>query len=246
MNSLAKAALAIPLALTTSLTFAITDEQVFAYAEANYASLFKGAMTSGKYLQYNYRYYGESKNYLAIDSSGVIAVMGPVSAGKIMTVGPVSSFAGAITAWEASTGAASKAGLTLSQAFNGLSSFANGTPIVQKPSNGIVGMIYSQSNFQQSVTINYSTLSAPGSEVITVTVTTSSPAGVASLNQGSGFLVAACTLAANPSYPLCSNLGLTFNKAAGTVSFNNSPMKSSSNSTTTAFTITGTLSFPAF
>ena len=80
----------------------ISDAQVFAYAEANYPSIFTGAATAGRYQQYNYRYYPASGNYLAVvDATGMIYILGPVSGGVITSVGAVSSFAGVITAWEA-------------------------------------------------------------------------------------------------------------------------------------------------
>ncbi len=89
------------LGLSATPALAITNNQVFAYAEANYASLFAGTATSGQYQQYNYRYYPATGNYLAVDTSGIIYILGPVSGGKITSVGPVSAFEGAVTAWEA-------------------------------------------------------------------------------------------------------------------------------------------------
>src|SRR3989338_10382491 len=82
----------------------ITDDQVFAYAEANYSSIFTGAAISGTYLQYNYRYYSASGNYLGIDTAGEIFILGPYSNNVLADVGPVASFADAITAWETSMG----------------------------------------------------------------------------------------------------------------------------------------------
>ncbi len=87
--------------ITTPALAAVTDNQVFAYAEGNYASLFSGASQSGQFQQYNYRYYPATKNYLAVDSAKTIYILGPVSNGNIQSVGPVSAFEGLIAAWEA-------------------------------------------------------------------------------------------------------------------------------------------------
>ncbi len=108
MNKMKKLVAALLFAtLTTPALAAVTDNQVFAYAEANYATLFSGASQSGQFQQYNYRYYPATKNYLAVDSAKVIYILGPASNGNIQPVGPVSAFEGLITAWEAKQPAAS-------------------------------------------------------------------------------------------------------------------------------------------
>lgn len=89
------------LAMISTAAFAITDAEVFVYAEANYPSLFAGTPTAGQYKQYDYRYYQTSQNYLAVDTSGVIWLLGPFTNGGIAYVGPVSAFASAIITWEA-------------------------------------------------------------------------------------------------------------------------------------------------
>lgn len=82
-----------------NVTLPITDNQLFAYAEANYASIFPLTATSGTYLQFNYRLY-PTGNYLAVDTSKVVFVYGPVNAYTLAPVGSVESFRGLITAWE--------------------------------------------------------------------------------------------------------------------------------------------------
>lgn len=79
------------------------DARVFAYGEANYPSIFTGSATAGQYLQYNYRYYPASGNYLAIDTAGVISILGPYTGNAITPVGSVESLLGYVTAWEATT-----------------------------------------------------------------------------------------------------------------------------------------------
>ncbi len=94
------------LILISTTALAMTNAQVFTYAAANYPSIFAGTATSGQYLQYDYRYYPTSQNYLAIDTSGMISIMGPFTNGIVTPVGAVASYATAITAWEAAQTAA--------------------------------------------------------------------------------------------------------------------------------------------
>ncbi|MBK9346174.1 MAG: PPC domain-containing protein [Burkholderiales bacterium] len=82
----------------------ISNDEVFAYAEANYRSIFTGAAISGTYQQYAYRYYAASGNYLGIDTSGGIAMLGPFTNNVLTEVGPVAAFATAISTWESSMG----------------------------------------------------------------------------------------------------------------------------------------------
>lgn len=100
MNASRKLIALLLLAMTPT-AFAVTDIQVFAYAEANYPSLFTGTATAGQYQQYNYRYYPGSGNYLAVDTAGMIFVLGPFTGGVITSVGTVTDYASYITAWEA-------------------------------------------------------------------------------------------------------------------------------------------------
>lgn len=94
------------LAVIPTAAFAITDAQLFAYAQANYSSLFPGVPTAGQitYLgnSYDYRYYSASQNYLGVDTAGTVFVLGSVSGGALTSVGTLPAFAGAVTAWEAS------------------------------------------------------------------------------------------------------------------------------------------------
>lgn len=100
MNALRRSIAMLLLVMASTTVSAITDNQVFAYAEANFPSIFTGPATAGQYEQYNFRFYQASGNYLAIDTSGVISVMGPYTGGMVNAIGPVSAFADAITAWE--------------------------------------------------------------------------------------------------------------------------------------------------
>lgn len=63
----------------------------FSWAERAYASYFPGASVSGTAGIFSYRFYPSSGNYLAVASGGVY-VLGPISAGAIQYVGPLSTF----------------------------------------------------------------------------------------------------------------------------------------------------------
>ena len=55
----------------------LTNDRVFAYAEANYPKLFPGTAADQQFQQYSYRYYPASANYLAVDTATVIFMLGP-------------------------------------------------------------------------------------------------------------------------------------------------------------------------
>lgn len=105
MNALHKLIALLLLAMISTTAFAVTDNEVFAYAEANYSSLFSGTPAAGQTTyqgnSYDYRYYPGSQNYLAVDTSGVIWMLGAYTNNVVTSVGPVTAFAGFITAWEA-------------------------------------------------------------------------------------------------------------------------------------------------
>jgi len=90
-------------AMISTTAFAISNAQFFAFAAANYPSLFSGTATAGQYQAYDFRYYSASGNYLVVDTAGVAYILGPYTNGAIISVGPVSAFATAITAWEATS-----------------------------------------------------------------------------------------------------------------------------------------------
>ena len=90
----------------------ITNDRVFAYAEANYPKLFPGTAADQQFQQYSYRYYPASANYLAVDTANVIFMLGSDTGNVLTNVGSVASFADAIIAWEASAGVTSQNGVT--------------------------------------------------------------------------------------------------------------------------------------
>ena len=89
------------------LTLAVTpitqieNDRLFTFAEANYPTYFPATATDQQFQQYTYRYYPTNGNYLAIDTSGTISMLGPFTNNVITVVGPVSNYTNAIIAWEA-------------------------------------------------------------------------------------------------------------------------------------------------
>lgn len=82
---------------------AITHDRVFAYAEAKYPKLFQGTAENKSFAQYTYRYYPDTANYLAVDTTNVIFRVGPDTGNVLTKVGSVTAWRDAIIAWEALT-----------------------------------------------------------------------------------------------------------------------------------------------
>jgi hypothetical protein len=128
MHALKRLIALLLLAMIPTTVFAISDDRVFAYAEANYPSLFPAPPQAGQitYLNklYNYRYYSNSGNYLGIDASGVIYILGPYTNNALTEIGPGANYENAIVAWETTrSGAAcdattAPAGINYSQSGN--------------------------------------------------------------------------------------------------------------------------------
>ena len=95
------AALFAPGVFTPAEAVTLSSDRVFAYAEANYPTLFPGPAANQQFQQYTYRYYPTSKNYLGVDTANDIFWLGPDTGNVITKVGTVASFADAIIAWEA-------------------------------------------------------------------------------------------------------------------------------------------------
>jgi len=96
----------------------VSNARVFAYAEANFPTLFAGTPTSGQTTyqgkQYSYQYYPTSNNYLAIDNDGVISILGSYTGGALSTLGPVTTYETAITDWETTKAGTGTTGSTTS------------------------------------------------------------------------------------------------------------------------------------
>jgi hypothetical protein len=74
MRPTKKLAVPLSLAVIVAASFAITNGELFTWAEAVYASLFTGQPTVGQYQQYDYRSFSTG-NYLAVDDANSIGRM---------------------------------------------------------------------------------------------------------------------------------------------------------------------------
>jgi hypothetical protein len=84
----------LPLATTGSTATAaarITVDELFDWAQVQYRNFFPSSRTTLKLGPYQYRYYPESQNHVAV-ADGVIYVQGPISGGDIARVGTVAEF----------------------------------------------------------------------------------------------------------------------------------------------------------
>jgi hypothetical protein len=128
MNVLKKLIVLLSIAMSSTTAFAaVSDNQVFTFAVANYGNLFSGTPTSGLITyqgkQYDYRSYPGSGNYLAV-ANGEVYLMGAATNGGIYDVGPVSTFESPITSWQAKqpvsmcSASTAPAGFNYSQAGN--------------------------------------------------------------------------------------------------------------------------------
>lgn len=135
------------------------------------------------------------------------------------------------------------AAITMSAPFNCMDSIA-GTPVSQSVSqfgNGAVTLtLFGGAG---GLLITHQTVA--GIEVLQVNVGSLATV-ISSLNSGATAVGGGnCAIAG--AAPLCSSLGIAFDRAAGTVSFANTPLVSGlSGSGTTLFTVSGNLSFPPF
>jgi endo-alpha-1,4-polygalactosaminidase (GH114 family) len=90
----------VPLASKLSPTPAC----LFAFAQASFPSLFGGTPVQGTMQQYSFAYYPASGNFLAMDQSSGIWVLGPYTGNNLLFVGVAAQFSPAVNAWAASHG----------------------------------------------------------------------------------------------------------------------------------------------
>jgi uncharacterized protein (TIGR01370 family) len=81
---------------------AVTTTQAFAFAAAAYPSLFSGAPETGSYAQFDYAYFPDTQNYVALDRSGGVWVLGGFTNHAVTFVGMLANLAPTIQAWQAS------------------------------------------------------------------------------------------------------------------------------------------------
>lgn len=89
---------------------AITNDDLFAYAESVYSGYFSGTPSAGAYLNYSYRYYQDTGNYLAVDPDGGVYIYGPISDYEIYNVGTLDLFENEVVAWQASNTSSGQTG----------------------------------------------------------------------------------------------------------------------------------------
>lgn len=101
MNAIPSRSIALLLALAPPVAMAVTDEQLFAWAEAAYPEVFSGDMTTGHHQQFHYRLYAGTGNAMGVDTAGTAYVLGPVTGNVLTSFGPKAGYAGTVAAWEA-------------------------------------------------------------------------------------------------------------------------------------------------
>lgn len=78
----------------------IPNDRVFKFVQANFDEFAKGPFEEGVFEQYSYRYYRETGNYLAIDTSGVIWMFGSATNLAFVSIAPVEFYRKLINSWE--------------------------------------------------------------------------------------------------------------------------------------------------
>lgn len=85
---------------------AVSNDLLFVFAEANLPDIFPSPPQAGTYQGYDYRYYALTENYIAIDASGVLYLLGPtLTNNAIVNLGLVAAYEAEILSWENSHGA---------------------------------------------------------------------------------------------------------------------------------------------
>lgn len=79
----------------------VANSRLFDFAAGNFPDIFSGIPVAGTLDQYDYRFYPQSGNYLAIDNAGMLYILGPYSNNTLLRIGEVGSLKTAITTWEA-------------------------------------------------------------------------------------------------------------------------------------------------
>jgi hypothetical protein len=78
----------------------IPNDRVFKFVQAHFDEFAKGPFEEGVFEQYSYRYYRETGNYLAIDTSGVIWMFGSATNLAFVSIAPVEFYRELINYWE--------------------------------------------------------------------------------------------------------------------------------------------------
>lgn len=232
---------------TAPLALDATSKSVMDLAIELYPSLFPDGTEVRTVSGYLYRFFPTTGIYAGF-KDGQVFLLGGAFGNEIVSKGTATSVLTALQAVKAkqqstNTGFVRGAGLTLTPAFKGLASFANKAP----SSNGGGSFVYSQGVGIPSVTVNYTVNANTGAKQVQITITPDFSGVEGFISRGSTN-VPACILeaVAGVSAPLCSSVGVTFDKSNGDIAFSNTPMQQGFSGTTTVFTLSGSLTFPPF
>lgn len=250
MNALRKLIALLLLVLSSTTAFAITDAQVFAYAESIYPSLFGGIPSAGQYQQYNYRYYPASGNYLAVDTAGEIFILGSYTGNVITSVGTVTAYADTITAWEAQTATANfnspystSTTLTATGYFTGVTGLTSAPAIDSSTSSLSSTSILTTSFSRNWLNTSDNTPLNGQKNTLTLLYYVSADADYLKImgNDSAGHSFYAGTSSNNAGYaftcnvsgtnalgyfarPTCTSWGITVNKSTGAITFASTPV----------------------
>lgn len=225
----------------------ITNDQVFGFAAATYPDLFKGTFTAGVYLNYSYRFFPTTGNYLAVDTDGYISVLGPVSKGAILKVAPKASFEKAILAWEGSKATSTGGTITFSETIAGFTSLkATAASFLPQTAPGSYRATWGDPVATVQLVVGYKKQTNPltGSgtvEFLEMAVAKASPLVSARISPQTGGL---CVLSGDYPLATCSSLGISFDRPAGRISFTKVKFTSLIG-TPAAFEVNGSLDFSA-
>ena len=93
---LRKLFLVLILGINSMAALAISNAELFVYAQTTYPTVFAGPAIAGTHLQYNFNYYTGSQNYLAVDNNAHIFMKGPFTNDVISDVGAVADYQNAL------------------------------------------------------------------------------------------------------------------------------------------------------
>ncbi len=228
-------------AQTTPLALDAQSKSVMDLAIELYPTIFPNGSAVGTYQGYLYRFFAGTGVYVGF-KDGQVFLMGGIFGNQITNKGTTTSVLAMLQDVKAKLPKVRGAGLTLSPAYKGLTTFANSVPYSSGGS-----FVYSQGVGIQNVTVSYTSSVNTGAQQVQVTIMADLSGVDAYISRGS-YTVPACILTAvtGVSAPLCSSVGVTFDKTTGDIYFVNTPLQQGFNGTTVVSTLNGSLTFPKF
>jgi hypothetical protein len=224
-----------PLALDTQ------SKAVMDLAIELYPTIFPNGSEVGSYQGYLYRFFAGTGVYAGF-KDGQVFLMGGIFGNQITSKGTATSVLAMLQDVKAKLPKVRGAGLTLSPAYKGLATFANSVPY----SNG-GSFVYSQGVGIQNVTVSYTNNVNTGAQLVQVTIMADLSGVDAFISRGS-YSVLGCVLTAVNGFsaPVCSSVGVTFDKTTGDIYFVNTPLQQGGSGTSVVSTLNGSLTFPKF